>query len=244
MATEAETDQGERRARTDDDLLERLAAIALALAEAETFEQTIQRVVDLAQQFLEHCDGASLMLIGRGGHVDTPACSSETAFANDQAQYKTHQGPCMDAIADHQTIILEDLRTEERWPEYRLRALELGVRSMISFRLFASEDTIGALNLFSRRPYAFDRHAEVIGQVFATHASVAVKAALTEAGYETALRSRDVIGQAKGILMARHRMTADMAFQLMKSLSQDQNRPIRELAVDITRTGTIARGSV
>jgi transcriptional regulator with GAF, ATPase, and Fis domain len=244
MAAGAETGHDAREVEPGDDLLERLASIALALAEAETFDQTIQRVVDLAQQFLEHCDGASLMLIGRGGHVDTPACSSETAFANDQAQYEAGQGPCMDAIEDHQTIILRDLRTEERWPRYRLRALELGVRSMISFRLFASADTIGALNLFSRRPDAFDRHDEVIGQVFATHASVAVKAALTEAGYETALRSRDVIGQAKGILMARHRMTADMAFELMKSLSQDQNRPVRELAVDIARTGMVVRGDL
>jgi hypothetical protein len=96
------------------------------------------------------------MLIGRGGTIDTPASSSPVAYESDMAQYATGQGPCLDAIHDRATIVRGDLETEERWPDYRARVLELGVRSMISFQLFVTTDSMGALDLYSRRPHAFD----------------------------------------------------------------------------------------
>jgi hypothetical protein len=134
---------------------------------------------------------------------------------------------------------MDDLETDERWPDYRARALELGVRSMISFRLFITDDSMGALDMFSEEPDAFDRRSRIVGQVFAAQASVAVKAAMTEAGLQTALRSRDVIGQAKGIVMARYRITADMAFDTLKRLSQHRNQPLRDLAAEIAESGEV-----
>ena len=129
-----------------------------------------------------------------------------------------------------------------RWravPDYRAKALELGLRSMLSVRLFAKEDSMGALDLYSKQPDAFDQRSQVIAQVFATHASIAVKAALTIAGLETVISSRDVIGQAKGIIMARRKVTADMAFERLRSLSQQRNQPVRDLAREITETGQL-----
>jgi AmiR/NasT family two-component response regulator len=110
---------------------------------------------------------------------------------------------------------------------------------MISFRLFVTADSIGALNVHSRRSNAFDQRSQLIGQMFAAQASVAMKAALIEAALETALRSRDVIGQAKGIVMARHRLTADMAFAVLKRLSMDRNQKLAALAAEVVRTGDV-----
>lgn len=218
-------------------LLERISAIGRELAEAGDLETTLQRIVDLGEGTLEHCDGASLMLIGRGGNISTPAASSQVAYESDLLQYATGEGPCLEAIAEHETILLDDLASDQRWPDYRAGALELGVRSMLSLRLFITEDSMGALNLYSRQPNAFDRRSQLIGQVFAAQASVAMKAALVEAGLQTALRSRDVIGQAKGIVMARRRVTPDMAFEILKRLSQDRNQKLTSIAEEIARTG-------
>ena len=222
-------------------VLEHLARIALRLSEADSVHQTLQRVVDLGEELLEGCDGVSLMLISRGGKIDTPAYSSQAAHRSDMAQYATGEGPCLDAIKDQRTVVVDDLETDERWPDYRAKALELGVRSILSVRLFVTDDSMGALDVYALEPNAFDRTSQLVGEVFAAHASVAAKAALTEAGLETALRSRDVIGQAKGIVMARGRMTENMAFDVLTKLSQDRNQKLTALAAEIAESGEIPR---
>ncbi len=220
-------------------LLERIGAIGRELAATDGLPATLQQIVDLGEDMLEHCDGVSMMLIGRGGVIETPAASSKVAYDSDMAQYATGQGPCLEAIRQHETIVMADIETEQRWPDYRERVLELGVRSMISLRLFVTDDSMGALDLYSRRPNAFDWRSQLVGQVFAAQASVAMKAALIEEGLKTAIRSRDVIGQAKGILMARRRLTPDMAFEVLKKLSQDRNEKLAEVAATIARTGEL-----
>lgn len=221
-------------------LLEEVAGIARQLAAAPDLDALLQRICDLGQTHLGPCDGVSLMLIRRGGQIATPAYSSAIASENDQAQYATGDGPCLQSIREHQTITIEDLETEDRWPAYRDRALELGVRSMNSFRLFVEGDTMGALNFYATAPRAFDPRSELLGQVFASHAAVALKAAIAESGLEAALQTRDVIGQAKGVLMERLALTADDAFAMLKQRSQELNQPLRELAADVARTGVIA----
>ncbi|GGI05190.1 GAF and ANTAR domain-containing protein [Egicoccus halophilus] len=224
---------------TDRDLLESISATARRIADLDNLQDTLQEIVAAAEDLLAHCDGASLMLVSKGRRVDSPASSSPVAIDSDHAQYEADEGPCLDAIADERTVVIDDLESDDRWPAYRERALALGVRSTISFRLFASEVTLGALNLYSRTPHAFDERSQLVGQVFATHASIAMRAAMTEAGLHTTIRSRDVIGQAKGIIMARHHMTADMAFDLLRRVSQDRNRKLVELAHEVVETGQL-----
>ena len=222
-----------------EEVLEHVGSIARRLSEAETLQETLQRVVDLGHELLPQCDGISLMLIGKGGRIETPAYSSHVSRDGDRAQYETGQGPCLDAIRDRHTVVIDDLETDERWPAYRKRVLELGVRSMLSLRLFVTSDAMGALDMYSSRVKAFDRESELVGGVYAAQASVAVRSALSVAGLQTALQSRDVIGQAKGIVMVRRRTTADMAIETLKRLSQDRNQPLRDLAREIVESGEI-----
>lgn len=229
--------QGSRTA--DEAVLEELARIARTLAEARSLDEVLQRIVDLGAHHLEHCDGVSLMLIQRGGRLSTPAYSSDVARATDRVQYETDEGPCLTSMSSHRTVVIDDLQEEGRWPRFAARVLELGVRSMCSFRLFMEQDTLGALNFYASRPHAFGRRDVLLGEVFASHAAVALRAAITENGLEAALRSRDVIGQAKGVIMQRDVVTADEAFARLRELSERQNRPLRDIADDVVRTGEI-----
>jgi GAF domain-containing protein len=225
--------------RSSDDELELVARIARQLSEAGDLDHLLQLIVDLGEHYIEGCDGVSLMLIRARGSISSPAYSSVVAYESDLAQYATDEGPCLEAIREHETVLMDDLETETRWPAYREAALALGVRSMISFRLFVLEDTMGALDFYSGAPHTFARRAQLLGEVFASHAAVALKSAISETGLRAALDTRDVIGQAKGVLMERERLGPDEAFARLQRLSQDHHRPLREIAEDLARTGHV-----
>lgn len=225
-------------ARTADDAhLETVGEIARRLAEAESLDELLHRIVVLALEHLETCNGVSLMLIGRGGRMSSPAFTSMEAFESDRAQYETGEGPSLESIREHRTVLIDDLATEDRWPAYRSRVLGLGVRSLLGVRLFVLGDTMGALNLYASQPHAFERRSVLLSEVFASHAAVALKAAISEAGKEAALQTRDIIGQAKGVLMAREGLTADDAFARLRDLSQRLNRPLRDIADETATAG-------
>lgn len=109
--------------------------------------------------------------------------------------------------------------------------------SMLAFRLFAEEETMGALNLFSYERHAFGDDATDVGLVFAAHAAVAIAGARQHEQLEQALVSRDVIGQAKGIIMERNGITDDEAFQRLKRASQRVNLKLADVAATVARTG-------
>lgn len=225
--------------RTENELLEQLAEIAHRLSEADGVDDLLQLIVDLGEDYLEGCDGASLMLIGKNRTISSPAFSSRVAYDSDLAQYKADEGPCLDALRDHAVYMIDDLETEERWPKYRALALTLGVRSMLSYRLYAKGRTFGALDFYAKRPNVYSPFSKVIGQVFASHAGVALKGAITEAGFEKAIQSRDIIGQAKGIIMERRDLPAADAFAKLTAVSRAQHIRVRDIAAQIVATGEI-----
>ena len=224
---------------TGEDLLEELAGIARELADSDSLDETLQRVVDRAEEYLDGCHGVSMMLIRGGRFISSPAHSGQVAYESDLAQYNTNQGPCLGAIAQHKTTVIDDLEQEHQWPRYRERALQLGVRSMLSLQLFVAEETMGALNMYSQKPHAFDRRSVALGQVFASHAAVAMKAAIEVAGLEQALESRDLIGQAKGIIMESEQVTAGQALQRLRELSTARAVSLSRVAQQIVETGDV-----
>ena len=148
------------------------------------------------------------------------AATDEVPPRVDAIQYETGQGPCLQAMAEHAAYLIDDLGADERWPAFSRRAAEeTGVRSMLSFRLFVEEDTIGALNLYSRHPAAFDDHDCAVVTVLAAHAAIAMSAAREQERaeqLEDALRSSREIGMAMGVLMGRTGATEDEAFALLR----------------------------
>ena len=224
------------------ELSETFADIAKSLLSQHSVEGTLQRIAELAVETIDGCDYAGMTIV-QGKKVSTPASTTNVPTDVDAIQIETGEGPCLDAIRDHQMFQTDDLLEEERWPKFARRAVEeTGVRSMLSFRLFVAEDTLGALNLYSKRTAAFDDDDRVVGSVFAAHASVALSTAQHEQQMADALQSRDTIGQAKGILMARQGVTADQAFDMLRRGSQRLNIKLRELAQKVTEGDTASGG--
>jgi hypothetical protein len=111
---------------------------------------------------------------------------------------------------------------------------------MLTFQLSVEGDYFGALNLFACTPHAFDEESEGVGAAFATHAAVTLAGARQQADLRTAVGSRDLIGQAKGILMERHKLTADQAFSVLARASQQTNRKLVDIALELSDTGVLA----
>ena len=223
------------------DLAETFGAIARTLLAANDVQQTLDRIVRLAVRTIDGCDLAGVTLI-EGRSLRTAAGTGHLPVLVDAIQYETGEGPCLDAIREHEVFRSGNLAREVRWPQFSSRAnTETGVTSMLGFRLFASEDTMGALNLYSMEPDAFADEALAIGVVFAAHAGVALSSAREEANLRAALASRDLIGQAKGILMSSEHITAGRAFEELRIASQHLNRKLRDVASDVATIGELRR---
>lgn len=209
------------------------AEVARSLLAQDDVQHTLQKIVDLAVETIDGCDHAGITFI-KAKEVSTPAASSDVPPMVDAIQYEVGEGPCLEAIKEHEVFRTGDLGRETRWPSFSSRAQrETGVTSMICLRLFVDGDTLGALNLYSKATDAFDDQAAVVGSVFAAHAAVALFSALHDEQMEEALQSRDVIGQAKGVLMAREGVGPDEAFDMLRRASQRVNVKLRDVARQI-----------
>lgn len=229
-------------------LLERIATVAKELVEARPLQATLDHIVHLAVTTVDGCDHASITLVERGT-VDTATATDELAGELDELQYRLGDGPCLDAIRERTPLVVENLEQDDRWPGWRERALQHGVRGVAAHRLYVDDDVLGALNLYADDPGAFSADDQRLGVIFSSHAAVAIGCSrvvtqgIEEAeGLREALRSRDVIGQAKGILMERHRIDADDAFALLRERSQHLNVKLRDLAARLADTGDLPSG--
>ena len=128
---------------------------------------------------------------------------------------------------------------ELRWPQFTQRAAELGVGSMLSLQLYVEGDDLGALNLLSTERHAFHDESEHVGLLFASHAAVAMAGAEQQQQLRSALHTRELVGQAKGILMERFKITGDRAFRVLVHVSQNSNRKLTEIAQDLVDSGEL-----
>ena len=167
-------------------------------------------------------------------HIDTPAATHKWPVLLDEIQQRHREGPCLTAAWKEKTIHVADLETDNRFPLYRRDVLEqTPIRTIMAFQLFIADQTMGALNVYAERPYAFDHSSRAIGLVFAAHSSVAWNAARREDQFKRALASRDIIGQAKGMIMERYGVDAVRAFEVLRKLSQDSNVPLVQVASEL-----------
>lgn len=212
-----------------------LGAVALSLQAEPGLDETLEAILRTAADTVPGVDYASVSLVRRGKKIESVASTDERAVHADRLQYETGEGPCLDAVWQHATYRVGDLLGDDRWPRFGPAAVALGIRSVLSFQLFVVGDNLGALNLYSARPAAFGAESEHVGAHFATHAAVALAGSQREHDLDLAMLSRDVIGQAKGILMERHRVPGTRAFAMLVRASQDSNVKLREVAEHVVR---------
>jgi hypothetical protein len=225
----------------------RSAELAKHLFTPDSVEEVLARIVTAAVDMIDGADLASLSVLVAGGGIRTPACTDPLALHLDEVQYEAGEGPFVDtAIGGHLPYLeVADLAASSGWPLFRPLAADLGIRAVLSLGVVTKGSagspprrppawrTLGALNLYARRPDAFDRNARDIGLLLAAHAAVALAATAQARQLREALRSRDVIGQAKGILMERRKLTADEAFEVLRRTSQRLNIKLRDVAARI-----------
>jgi GAF domain-containing protein len=240
LADEETTDSGTYLAR----LLADLATVLLAPGDWST---AAERIVSLAIGTMDSCDAAGLCSVG---DLRTPTAPTTLMAQLDALQTQLAQGPCSEALGGLDSVYVPDLLDDHRWPLFSPEAARLGVRSALAYRLAVKGETLGVLQLYAHLPSAFNAHERAQGLIFAAYAALALAQARAQESDESrienlqnALASRDVIGQAQGILMERERITADQAFQLLRHSSQHLNRKLRTIAQDIVDTGTIPGGS-
>ncbi|MGY1826237.1 GAF and ANTAR domain-containing protein [Blastococcus sp. SYSU DS0541] len=202
----------------------------------------MELIVSAVAGTIPGAEEATVSLVQGRRRVISAAATGERARRFDDLQREIGQGPCLDAVYQQVTVRVDDLAGDPRWPELARRATaELDVASILCIQLFVHGSDLGALNLMSRRPGAFTDESERIGLLYASHAAIAVANAQDLHHITAALASRDVIGQAKGILMERYKITGDMAFALLVRTSQETNSKLTEVAELLTETGTLGR---
>jgi GAF domain-containing protein len=146
------------------------------------------------------------------------------------------EGPCVQAALDDLIVRTDDFENEERWPKYSRAAVELGILSGLSFKLYTADRTAGALNLFAFQPRAFSGDDETVGVILAAHAAAAILASRQGQQLHSALSTRDRIGQAKGIIMERYKVDDVQAFGMLRKLSQDSNTRLIDIAQQVIDT--------
>jgi GAF domain-containing protein len=235
----------ERRALSIDPERSAFQALTDVVVFDETLDTTLQRVADLATREVADCDMAGITLI-RDGKPVTAVFTDAAAPEIDTAQYDTGVGPCLQAFSTNAVLRIDDTRTDQRWQEFATAAAAHGVLSTLSLPLMVGSNALGALNLYSKSANSFIDDNTAL--VFASHAAVVLANAQAywasqhlAQQLETALASRAVIEQAKGVLMATRGCSPEEAFALLNRESQHRNVKLREIAAEHVRSAGHAR---
>lgn len=209
----------------------------------EHVDTALRRAADLAVATVPSCDAAGVS-IAHDGQITTSVATNEFALRIDSHQYAEDQGPCLQAVRTGEIYRIDSMAGETRWPKFTPKAAAEGVVASLSLPLTVRGHVLGALNLYAQS-MPFDDHSQQVARLFAVQAAVALATAQTYTktrelveNLNQALESRDVIGQAKGILMAAQHCDADQAFDFMRQASQRENVKLRDIAQRIADSAT------
>lgn len=202
-------------------------------------DAVLAELVEHAAVEIPGADYAGVTITRNAKKIETPAATHKWPIVLDEIQERHREGPCLTAAWQERIVHVADLEQEDRFPGYRRDALEqTPIRSVMAFQLFIADETMGAINVYAEQPNSFDTSSREVGLVFASHSSVAWNSARRDEQFKRALASRDIIGQAKGMIMERYSVDAVQAFALLRKLSQDSNVPLIQVATELTRKAT------
>jgi len=213
-----------------------MAELARAIAAPRGTTEVLDEVTAAAIELIPGVDIAGVLLLGPNKTFESLATTAELVHQLDVLQMRFQEGPCVEAALSETIVRTDDFTAEARWPQYSAAAVEHGVRAALSFKLYTADRTAGALNLFSFRPTNWDAESETVGAVLAAHAAAAILASRQSEQLQSALATRDRIGQAKGIIMERHGVDDVRAFAMLRQLSQEHNVRLVDVAQRVIDT--------
>ena len=222
---------------------------------AEAMRLLSERMSDHVDRPLEHLVSVAVGTVGgarwasvtvlRGNQFSTAVSTGEQAVRADALQYELGSGPCVDAVLQDSTFVTGDVGAGSRWSEWGHRAsTEVGVNSVLSQRLHLHDQVgvVAGLNIYSDAKDAFDRASVGVALVLATHGAIVLSELIATnraKNLTKALQSNREIGVAMGILMHQHRFTRQEAFDVLRVASQNSNRKLADVAVEVADTGTL-----
>lgn len=217
-----------------------LVGLQNALLKADGVEEFLHELAVLSTKTVTDELSCGMTVRRRGRPPATAACNDPLAARADDIQYQTGDGPSLHAMRRGQAVRIDDLGSFDRWPRFTRQALALGIRSCLALPLYEDDEPAGALALYARRPGAFGEAETRRAEKFAGYASGALTLALRMAScsdlndqLRSSIVSRAVIDQALGVIMATERCPQDKAFSVLRTVSQNTNVKIRDLAATI-----------
>jgi len=225
-----------------DELAGVFARMSGLLLSSETVGSVLRLVTKLAQDTIPDTAGAGVSMLDPDGSRVTTAATDDLVEQADRIQYEIGSGPCLVAWADRTVVRVDDLAHDTRWPHWARRAHELGLRTSLSAPLVAADAGLGALKVYGVRPGVYGAREESLLRMFATQAAILVANAKSYAdarrvsvGLQAAMRRRDVVNIAKGVLMAQGHVDEQTAFLQLAKAAQEGNESLVEAAEHLVR---------
>jgi GAF domain-containing protein len=223
-----------------------LSAVSARLSGLVLSESSVRTALEpigvLAVETVPAAAGAGVTVGDEHGRR-TRAATNPVVERADAWQYELDEGPCLAAWSGRSPVRVEDTRTEGRWPRWCAAARDLGLRSALSVPLVTGDQAVGAIKVYGTTPRAFGSRDEQLLTLFATQAAVLVahlqadeRARRLSAGLRTAVRDRDRVNTARGVVMAREGVDEVAALGLLLDRSRDEGVPLVDVARSVLRS--------
>jgi GAF domain-containing protein len=218
----------------DADIAASLAESARLINSPQTLEETLDAIVRAALVSVAGFDHVGISLMHRDGSIETKAATDQVVWELDSLQYSVDEGPCVSAMRDGELIAVPNIRHEQRWTHYVPEAVaRTGLQAQMAVHLAVNSKTLGGLNLYSTESATIDPGAVQAAELFATHAALALARARRESDLNAAMVTRQEIGIAIGLTMARFDLDTEGAFQYLVRASSTSNIKMRDIAHEI-----------
>ena len=217
-----------------DDVASALAEAARTIDAPRTVEETLDAIVRAAVASVHGFDHVGISIVHRNGGIETMAATDQLVWDLDALQYRLDEGPCVTAMRDQPVVVAPEIRHDQRWPRYVHEAVRLtGLKAQLAVQLYADDETIGGLNLYSVESASIDPEDVHTAELFATHAALALGRARRESNLTAAIATRQEIGMAIGLVMARFGLDESRAFQYLVRVSATSQLKLRVVAREV-----------
>ena len=209
-------------------MLDTSRRLRAALTPAD-LDETLTRITAAAVEVLPQVRYASITIKHTDGQLETAAPTDDLICELDAAQYELEEGPCYEAATDTVHVVSPHLADDLRFPRYAPVAVAAGIQAQAGIRLFDGQQSRGALNLYAEEAGAFE-DLGTVGELFSHQAAMALEYAREITQLQQAVRTRQTIGQAVGVVMQQFGLDDARAFAFLTRLSSTSNTKLRVVA--------------
>jgi GAF domain-containing protein len=202
-------------------------------------EELVSRICHEAARMVPGVRDVGVIVTDPDRNLLTVCASGPVPRQLDDLQVEAGPGPCLTAARKQIVVRMHDVAADTRWTEFCAAARDRGVASMLCVPLFVDDQKLGTLSLYGESPGAFRENVEPVARVLATLSAIALADSRHRERMDRALHNRDLIGQAKGILMSRHGIGADAAFDMLRTHSQCTNSKLLAVVERVVETGAL-----